>query len=96
VDILVAYDVQTTDRKGQRRLRKVALACQAYGQRVQNSVFECTVNDTQFEQLVNRLKGIIDETEDNLRIYHLREPKGRHVQVYGKRPTYDLHAPLVV
>jgi len=96
VDVLVAYDVQTTDTKGQRRLRKVALACQAYGQRVQNSVFECTVNDTQFEQLVHRLTSIIDQDEDNLRIYHLREPKNRYIQMFGKRPAYDLNAPLVV
>ena len=96
MDLLVAYDVQTTDRAGQRRLRKVAQACQAYGQRVQNSVFECKVNDTQFEQLVHRLLRIIDENEDSLRIYRLREPKENHVDVYGRRPTYDLGALLVI
>ncbi|MBE2268348.1 MAG: CRISPR-associated endonuclease Cas2 [Anaerolinea sp.] len=96
MDLLVAYDVQTTDRAGQRRLRKVAQACHAYGQRVQNSVFECEVNDTQYEQLVHRLQRIIDENEDSLRIYRLREPKESHVDVYGRRLTHDLGALLVI
>lgn len=96
MEILVAYDVLTTNKAGQRRLRKVAQSCQAYGQRVQNSVFECRVSDTQYEQLRNRLLGILNEDEDSLRIYRLREPKESHVDVYGRRPEYDLAQLLVV
>ncbi len=43
MDILVAYDVRTDTTAGRRRLRKVGLACLAYGQRVQKSVFECSL-----------------------------------------------------
>lgn len=96
MNILVAYDVATGDTKGQRRLHKVALLCQAYGQRVQNSVFECTINETQYAQFLHKLTRIIDEEQDNLRIYRLREPKEDHVFVYGKRPRYDISEPLIV
>jgi CRISPR-associated protein Cas2 len=96
MDVLVTYDVQTIEKAGQRRLRKVSQACQAYGQRVQNSVFECRVNETQFEQLVHRLRRIINEDEDSLRIYRLHEPKERHVDAYGRRPSYDVNQPMVV
>lgn len=96
MELLVAYDVRTTDRKGQRRLRKVALACQAYGQRVQDSVFECIVNEVQMEQLIHRLTKIIDEQEDSLRIYRLREPRDQHLRVYGRQMKYDLAEPLIL
>lgn len=69
--ILVTYDVDTVSLTGQKRLRKVAKACQDYGQRVQNSVFECQVNESQFAILVDRLKCIIDKTLDSIRIYRL-------------------------
>lgn len=96
MEVLVAYDVQTTEKTGQRRLRKVAQACQAYGQRVQNSVFECKVNEMQFEQLVHRLRRIINEDEDSLRVYRLREPKESHVDVYGRRPSYDFDQLMII
>lgn len=96
MNILVAYDVATGDARGQRRLHKVALACQAFGQRVQNSVFECAVSETQYEQLMNRLMKIIDPEQDSLRIYRLREPKDEHVQVIGKRPQYDITGTLIL
>ena len=96
MNILVAYDVATTEREGQRRLHKVALICQAFCQRVQNSVFECTVSEAGYEQLVHRLTRIIDDSEDSLRIYRLREPKDEHVQIIGKRPQYDINASLIV
>lgn len=96
INLLVAYDVETTERSGQRRLRKVAIICQAFGQRVQNSVFECSVTDIQMEQLLYKLTGIIDDDKDNLRIYRLNEPKEDHVQIYGKRPKYDLEEPLIL
>ena len=96
MEILVAYDVNTTDNKGKKRLRKVAQACQAFGQRVQNSVFECTVSDTQLEQLSLRLADIIDSKKDNLRIYRLREPKEKYVTMFGIAPAFDIEAPLVI
>lgn len=96
MEILVVYDIATVSQDGQRRLRKVAQLCQAYGQRVQKSVFECIVNDGQAEQLRHQLLGVMDQAEDSLRIYRLREPRARFTFVAGQRPRFDLRDPLVV
>ena len=61
--ILVTYDVDTTDKEGQRRLRRVAKACLDYGQRVQNSVFECELTEVQLCMLKDRIKEIIDKNK---------------------------------
>ena len=58
--ILVTYDVDTTSKEGARRLRCVAKACLDYGQRVQNSVFECVVTEAQYSLLKGRVRDIID------------------------------------
>ena len=71
--ILITYDVDTTEREGQKRLRQVAKACTDYGQRVQNSVFECEVTDVQLVVLKDRLKSIINMGLDSIRIYHLNK-----------------------
>jgi CRISPR-associated protein Cas2 len=96
VEVLIAYDVATDSAAGRRRLRRVAKACEAFGQRVQKSVFECTVSAMQLEQLKHRLEREIAVAEDSLRIYRLREPRERYVEVLGCRPTFDLHDPIVV
>lgn len=70
--------------------------CEAYGQRVQKSVFECMVNPAEFEQLRHRLKKEMDEEEDSLRIYRLQEPRERYLQVLGRKMVMDLHDPLVL
>ncbi len=69
--ILIAYDVATTDRAGARRLRRVAQACKDYGQRVQNSVFECRVDEKHWVLLRARLLSEIENEEDSLRFYFL-------------------------
>jgi CRISPR-associated protein Cas2 len=96
VEILVAYDVATDSAAGRRRLRRVAKACEAYGQRVQKSVFECTVSAAQLTLLEHRLREEIDPAEDSLRIYRLREPRERFLRVIGIQPVHDLHEPLVL
>ncbi len=96
MEILVAYDVTTETAEGRRRLQRVAKICQAFGQRVQKSVFECTLSAADMERLKHMLVGVIDEGEDSLRLYRLQEPREKHVQVLGKPPAYDLHGPLVV
>ena len=63
--VLVTYDVNTTDAAGKRRLRQVAKKCVAYGQRVQNSVFECNVDASQYKWLQAELKALIDSETDN-------------------------------
>jgi CRISPR-associated protein Cas2 len=94
--IIVTYDVSTETAAGRRRLRRVAKACEGVGQRVQKSVFECEVNEMQFEQLERTLVAEIDETEDNLRFYRITEPAELRVKQYGKFRSVDFDGPLMV
>lgn len=96
MEILVAYDVNTEDLAGQRRLRRVAKVCEAHGQRVQKSVFECILNPGQLVQLRHKLLQAMDQELDSLRVYRLREPRGRFLEVYGKTPEFDLREALVL
>lgn len=96
MEILVTYDVSTETPAGRRRLRHVAHACLAFGQRVQLSVFECSLNEQQFAVLEHRLLKIIKPEEDSLRIYRVLEPREKHVRVYGRHGDVDFHGPLIV
>lgn len=81
--ILVSYDVCTENTAGRRRLRRVARVCLNYGQRVQKSVFECRVDQAQYEALERTLLDEIDINEDNLRFYRLTEPLAQHIKEFG-------------
>ncbi len=94
--IIVSYDVATGTAAGRKRLRHVAKRCQAFGQRVQKSVFECRVNQAQFEQLERELLDEISESEDNLRFYRLTEPSDKFVKQYGVFRSVDFDGPLVL
>lgn len=94
--VLVTYDVRTEDSKGKKRLRKVAKQCVNYGQRVQNSVFECLVDPVQFAQLRKKLEEIINPAEDSLRYYFLGSNWKRRVEHVGAKPTYDPEGVLTV
>ena len=95
MDVLVTYDVSTETKEGRRRLRKVATICCGFGQRVQNSVFECRVTQAQLETLEHKLLKVIEVTEDRLRIYRL--PKDRSaVRIFGLLPPHDIREPLIV
>lgn len=96
MEILVTYDVSTETREGRRRLRKVATICLGFGQRVQQSVFECRVTPAQMEELEDRLLRTIDPSLDSLRIYRLAEPRQRYVRIHGAQPEFDLREPLIV
>lgn len=96
MEILVTYDVATETAAGRRRLRKVAEICQAHGQRVQKSVFECLVSAAQYERLKDKLARTIDPEEDSLRFYRLAEPREKHLETMGRQLAYDLHDPLVL
>jgi CRISPR-associated protein Cas2 len=96
MDVLVTYDVSTETAAGRKRLRKVAEACLAYGQRVQKSVFECSLNEQQLELLTHRLLGCISEEEDSLRIYRLPQPRRQYLWTYGLRHEIDYKGPLIV
>jgi len=95
-DILISYDVNTEDKNGRRRLAQVARACKNYGQRVQYSVFECSVNEVGLERLRNKLKGIIKPETDSLRIYHLRGRREDYLEAYGVDKYIDFQDVLIV
>lgn len=94
--ILVTYDVDTTSREGARRLRSVAKACLDYGQRVQNSVFECEVTDAQYCLLKERIKNIIDTSLDSIRFYILSKNENRRVEVMGIETAYKVNDALII
>jgi CRISPR-associated protein Cas2 len=92
--VLIAYDVCTQDAAGEKRLRRVARACEDYGQRVQKSVFECTLGATEWVQLRGRLLDEISQDKDSLRFYFL--PADLRVEHHGAHEPLDLQGPLVV
>ena len=94
--VLVTYDVSTTTPEGRRRLRRVAQACQNFGQRVQLSVFECNVRDTDLVRLRQSLLQEINPHEDSLRFYFLGSEQSRRVEHYGQRPSVDFEESLIV
>ncbi len=96
MELLVVYDVSTETSAGQARLRRVAKICEAYGQRVQKSVFECVLAPEQAALLQHDLEGAIDKQEDSIRIYRLREPHSRHTRLIGRQPQFDIRDPLVL
>lgn len=87
--LLITYDVSTETKKGKTRLRKVAKICMNYGQRVQNSVFECLVDASQFLMIKNELLNIIDLKEDSIRFYNLGNKCQSRIEHYGVKETYD-------
>lgn len=96
MDVLVAYDVNTETKDGQRRLRRVARVCTGFGQRVQKSLFECRVTQAQLEEMEARLLKIIDPKRDSLRLYVLPGNRDRIVKVYGVDRYIDFEQPLVL
>lgn len=94
--ILVTYDVSTMDADGRRRLTRVAKKCQNFGQRVQNSVFECIVDNTQFRQLKHDLESLIDVNRDSLRFYNLGDHYKTKVAHVGTKKSYDMEGPLII
>jgi len=94
--VLITYDVNTETEAGKSRLRKVAKKCQDYGQRVQNSVFECLIDAAQLKQLQAKLLKIIDPKVDSLRFYYLGDNWKSHVEHIGAKPSLDLEGTLLV
>lgn len=93
--ILVTYDVSTISKGGPKRLRKISKICQNYGQRVQNSVFECVVDSTQFVTLKNELKGVMDPENDSLRFYRLGDNYKSKVEHIGVKESLDIEGTLI-
>lgn len=96
MQIVITYDVSTTTVEGRRRLRRVAKTCLDFGQRVQNSVFECLVDPGQLVLVRSRLLQIINPETDSLRIYLLGHDWDRRVEHHGAKASFDPQGPLVI
>ena len=94
--VLVTYDVSTADSKGQARLRRVAKACLKFGQRIQNSVFECWVGPNELTRLRKELLDIMNEEEDSIRIYFLDQAARKKTEHFGIKKPLDFGEPFVV
>jgi CRISPR-associated protein Cas2 len=93
--VLITYDVNTETAAGKMRLRKVSKKCQDYGQRVQNSVFECIIDPAQLKQLQHILQKIIDPEVDSLRFYYLGDKWKNRVEHIGAKPSIDLEGTII-
>lgn len=94
--VLVTYDVNTETDGGKKRLRQVAKYCIKYGQRVQNSVFECVLDQSSFLMMKHQLLSIIDEKKDSLRFYNLGNNYKTKTEHYGAKPSLDMEGVLMI
>lgn len=94
--VIVTYDISTTTPEGRRRLARAAKICLNWGQRVQNSVFECKVDPAQFAQLRASLLETIDTTTDSVRFYLLGSNWSKRVEHHGSKPSFDIDGALIV
>lgn len=93
--VLITYDVSTVTPEGRRRLTRVAKICLDYGQRVQNSVFECQLDPARWAELKHRLLDTYDVGEDSLRFYYLGANWRHRVEHHGAKPSLDPEGPLI-
>jgi CRISPR-associated endoribonuclease Cas2 len=94
--VLITYDVNTTTAAGKKRLNKVAKVCVNYGQRVQNSVFECLLDSAQFCVVKAKLTAIISPDQDSLRFYNLGDKYKTRIEHIGAKQTYDPEEPMIL
>ncbi|MGI5979751.1 MAG: CRISPR-associated endonuclease Cas2 [Oscillospiraceae bacterium] len=94
--VLITYDVNTETAAGRKRLRQVAKQCVNYGQRVQNSVFECDLDAAQYKKVQNILVKLIDPEKDSLRFYNLGNHYNSRIEHFGAKPGYDAEGTLMV
>ena len=94
--LLLTYDISTKDKAGQRRLRHAAKIALDYGQRVQNSVFECKVNPAQAVELKAKLLDLLNLEQDSIRFYNLGSEWDRRVEHQGIKPSLNPEGPLIL
>lgn len=94
--VLITYDVNTETPAGKRRLRLVAKQCVNYGQRVQNSVFECILDAAKCREVQHKLEQIIDKNKDSLRFYFLGENYKSKVMHFGAKESFDVEGTLII
>lgn len=93
--VIVVYDISTKESSGQRRLRQVASACENYGTRVQNSVFECYISQKNWVELRHSLLTLVCFEEDSLIFYFLDEDQKKKIERYGSDCSLDNDSPLI-
>ncbi|MGI6155920.1 MAG: CRISPR-associated endonuclease Cas2 [Clostridiales bacterium] len=94
--VLITYDVNTEDAAGRRRLRQISKKCINYGQRVQNSVFECLLDAAQSRVLKHELCSIMDKEKDSLRFYYLGNSYNTKIEHFGVKESYEPEGVLMV
>lgn len=94
--VLITYDVNTSSENGQKRLRQVAKCCKDFGQRVQNSVFECLIDGSDFVRLKLKLLTIIDKDRDSIRIYQLGKNYQTKIEHLGVKTSFDFEGELII
>ena len=94
--VLITYDVNTQTPIGRKRLRQVAKQCVNYGQRVQNSVFECVLDTAKFREVQHKLEQIIDKDTDSLRFYFLGNNYKSKVEHIGAKESFDVEGTLII
>lgn len=94
--VLITYDVNMEDAAGRRRLRQIAKQCVNYGQRVQNSVFECLLDTAQCRSLQNKLCKLMDAEKDSLRFYYLGKKYEGKIERFGCKQTYFPEDPMIL
>lgn len=94
--VLITYDVNTEDASGRKRLRQIAKQCVNYGQRVQNSVFECVLDAAQCRSLQHKLVQLMDAEKDSLRFYYLGNRYQAKIEHFGVKESYDAEGVLMV
>ena len=94
--VLITYDVNIESDGGKKRLRKVAKICVDYGQRVQNSVFECVIDPAKFKMVQHKLLKVIDAERDSLRFYYLGNHYNTKIEHFGVAVERDVEGTLII
>lgn len=93
--VLITYDVSTETAAGRKRLRKVSKECCNYGQRVQNSVFECVMDAAKCREVKEKLINLINREEDSIRFYYLGNNYKTKIEHYGVKESFDVEGVLI-
>jgi len=94
--VLITCDIPVHDRKGRKRLERVVKKCQNYGQRVQNSVFECLIEPATLEEIKRSIEEMIDDAQDTVRFYNLGSNWKVRIDSIGANRMYDPEGPLII
>lgn len=93
--VLITYDVSTQSADGRKRLSRLAKQCVNYGQRVQNSVFECVIDSAKFKEVQSKMLKIIDPQKDSLRFYFLGNSYQSKIEHYGAKKSIEIESTLM-